>query len=107
LLDELKLPKGVTVRDERAEAAPVELHGGGMVAGRVYDIRTGHTITGAKLAAFKPVSGEKTLEWQNVGEGASNDDGDFHLLVSDPAAYDLRVSAEGYAPRTVHLERKS
>ncbi|HEV3021765.1 MAG TPA: hypothetical protein VGX76_04840, partial [Pirellulales bacterium] len=37
VLDDLKLPRGVTVRDERAEAAPFELQEGSFVEGRVYD----------------------------------------------------------------------
>lgn len=102
---ELKLPEGVSVRDERQEAAPVKLEGGSLIRGRVTDMLTGKPIAKAEVQAVKTVAKpEGGYETQRVGNAATDDDGLFELSQLDPAARSIGIRAPGYASRNVEVD---
>jgi Carboxypeptidase regulatory-like domain len=92
----VKVPEGVDVIDERACAAPVDVTGGGVVTGTVYGMRTGKPIEGAAIT-LEVRSGDADPE--NPPEATTDEDGRFTVTEIPKGSYGINVQAEGYADR--------
>ena len=92
--EEVKVPPDVRVIDQRAEAAPVQPVGGGLVCGTVYDLSTGQPIPAAQifLAAH-----ESPQEREEVIHGQTDDRGSFQITPIPSGRYEVRIRAPGYA----------
>ncbi|HEY7088910.1 MAG TPA: carboxypeptidase-like regulatory domain-containing protein, partial [Tepidisphaeraceae bacterium] len=90
----VKVPAGIVVSDERAEAYGVA---GPMIRGDVYDMLTSKPVPGAKvtLMKFKPPQ-----EWEQAGETKADDTGHFEMKDVAPGSYQVRVSAGSCAARS-------
>lgn len=104
--DELKLPEGVEVRDERRASSPVDLSDGGVIRGRVFDMATGKPIAGAALAAVEHVQIQGGYSLKELGQAVTGDDGRYQMnrLKRDPSQ--VHIVADGYAPRALRLDHR-
>lgn len=99
-----KVPEKIRVIDRRAQAAPVELAGGGLIRGEVYDMATGQAIAGAEIALLKS---KDRREWEEVGRLQADTLGSFEIAkLPHGCYYEATIRAKGYASRkrSYHLD---
>ncbi|MGA2500068.1 MAG: carboxypeptidase-like regulatory domain-containing protein [Tepidisphaeraceae bacterium] len=96
--DKLQVPKNVKVMDQRAAASGIEVKGGSVVSGSVYDMATSKPLVGAKVTVSRRGPDGKAT---TLAEATTDDTGRF--LVEKLAAGNVGVSvaAAGFAARVV------
>jgi hypothetical protein len=92
--DDVKIPPGIHVVDERAEAAGITPVDGGVVVGSVYSIGTGKPIKGS-VVFLEPTAGNETAT--TTLSAACDDDGAFMFERIPKGTYKVIVWADGYA----------
>ncbi|HEV3339076.1 MAG TPA: carboxypeptidase-like regulatory domain-containing protein [Pirellulales bacterium] len=103
---QVTVPDGVTVRDERRSAGAGKADAGSVFAGRATDIRTGKPVAGAEVEAVKSVARPQGgYEVQRLASAVADDGGNYRLEGVDPGAIALQIRADGFASRSVSLER--
>jgi Carboxypeptidase regulatory-like domain len=90
----VKIPTGITVNDERADANGFP--GGSVIVDDVFDMVTSKPVGGAKIAFAHQRAWD---EWEETTTGTSNADGHFELKSQVKGFFGVTVSADGYAPR--------
>jgi hypothetical protein len=90
----VKVPAGVSVTDERADANGFA--GGSAIVGDVFDMVTSKPVAGAKISLAKQ---KAENEWEEVASGRANADGHFDLTAAPKGDFGVIASAAGYAPR--------
>ncbi|NIS50909.1 MAG: hypothetical protein GWN67_26850 [Phycisphaerae bacterium] len=93
--EEVRIPENLTVIDKRPGSIAHEFAGKGLVDGTVLDSATGQPVSGATIVLIKHHQGktEKALE------GTTDEEGFCRISGIAPGYYELRVRAQGYAPR--------
>ena len=92
-----KVPEKIRVIDRRAQAAPVELVGGGLIRGDVYDMATGQAMAGAEITLLKS---KDRREWEEVGRLQADALGSFEIAkIPYGCFYMATIRAKGYASR--------
>ncbi len=98
----VNLPANVTVHDERASAAGVDLSGGSVIQAGFFDMATGKPVCGARLLVER-VSWQSTPEphWDSarLAEAVSDVSGRVRLEKILADTIRVSVSADGYASR--------
>jgi hypothetical protein len=90
----VKVPAGVSVTDERADANGFA--GGSAIVGDVFDMVTSKPVAGAKISLAKQKAENK---WEEVASGRANADGHFELTATPKGGFGVLASADGYGPR--------
>lgn len=96
----VKVPDGVTVRDERASANGYAAKAGSVIKGRATDIAGGKPVAGAKVVVTKH-SGKGESFDEIAASAPAGPDGRFELTGVPPGSYRLHAAAPGYAPRVL------
>jgi len=102
----VKVPPGLSVRDERATARTNAAGGAGLRAD-LYDMATGKPIAGAQVTVeriFDTVRGRPSAP-EKAAEATSDATGRVEITKLPPGTYRLTVGADGYAPRALSYER--
>jgi hypothetical protein len=95
--DAIDVPENIAVTDERVSAAPVEVVGGGLIRGTVYDMATGRVIGGAEVILVRE---EGRASSPTHFRATANDWGDYQIeKIAPPGRYEVQFRAEGYATR--------
>jgi len=100
---DVQVPANIRVIDQRAEAAPVQPVGGGLVRGTVYSMLTGQPISGAAIILVRIAETDKQAESATPQEAgrAKTDSRGFAELSAIPAGrYSIVVRADKCAART-------
>jgi hypothetical protein len=93
--DQVELPEGLLVTDERAESAPVKPVGGGLIEGDVFDICTGKPVAGAEIT----VTDIAEEEGAAPARGRTDELGSFRIQRIPRGWYRIAIRADGYASR--------
>jgi 5-hydroxyisourate hydrolase-like protein (transthyretin family) len=93
---EVRVPAGLVVIDQRAESAPVRPVGGGLLRGDVFDICTGKPIPGADIAL---VSLEEDENRPDAIRAKADRLGSFQIEKVPRGRYEVVISADGYVSR--------
>lgn len=93
---QIHVPEKVTVQDRRATSVGYKAEDASVVRGHVTHLGTGRPMAGAEV-----VIGTRTQnDFAKVKSVRSGEDGRFEVRQVPVGTYEVRVSAEGYAPRT-------
>jgi hypothetical protein len=101
----VKVPVGITIRDERASAEKVDLGNGSMIQGEFFDMDTGKAISGAHLVVEKTWwTNQPDSHWELAPFADVESDAIGRATVEKIPADTIRVSvtAEGYVTRRLH-----
>ncbi|MBM4041931.1 MAG: carboxypeptidase regulatory-like domain-containing protein, partial [Planctomycetes bacterium] len=92
-----RVPEKIRVIDRRAQAAPIELVGGGLIRGDVYDMATGQAMAGAEITLLKS---KDRREWEEVRRLQADALGSFEIAkIPYGGFYMATIRAKGYASR--------
>jgi len=94
--EEVRVPAGLVVIDQRAESAPIKPVGGGLLRGDVFDICTGKPIPGAGIAL---VSLEEDEDRPDAIRARADRLGSFQIERIPRGRYDVAITADGYVSR--------
>ena len=99
----VKVPPGLSVRDERAPA--VNPTPGAILRADIYDMATGKPVAGAKVSIIGRLSAGASRSEEEVTQAVSDATGHVEITIVPPGTYGLRVGADGYATRALSYER--
>lgn len=94
--EKVKIPKNVVLIDKRPGSVSPEFAGSGLVRGKVFDMATGEPISGAQVVLASHEGGGK---WTEIKHGKTNERGSCQIAKIPAGYYEVRVLANGYAPR--------
>ncbi len=103
----VKVPAGLTVRDERAAASPVGPTGGAVLRADIYDMATGKPVAGAQIivaSTYDTMRGRRAVP-EKVAEATADATGHVEITKIPAGNYRLTAGADGYATRLVGYER--
>src|ERR1035437_5040794 len=103
----VKVPAGVSVRDERASAAPVTPVGGAVLRADIYDMATGKPVVGARISISRNLDYWQSRQYlyQTVAEAVSDATGHVEITKIPAGTCRVTVDADGYASRVLGYER--
>ncbi len=94
--NQVVVPDGLQVIDERAESAPVKPLGGGLICGDVFDMSTAKPVAGAEITLIMISEGKQV---EQLPRGRTGSLGSFRIERVPKGVYAIAVEAEGYASR--------
>jgi Carboxypeptidase regulatory-like domain len=103
----VKVPAGLSVRDERAAAASVNPVGGAVVRADIFDMASGKPVADARVTVARNSSaaqGRQTV-YEKVAEAVSDATGHAEITKIPAGTCRVTASAEGYATRLLGYER--
>jgi hypothetical protein len=95
---QIKVPAGITVKDQRATSNGYTREDACVVAGNLYDMLTSKPIANARIAVNRRTAGNAQ---ESVGEGTTDAAGKFEIRKVPAGNIWLTVAAEGYASREI------
>jgi hypothetical protein len=94
--EEVRVPAGLVVIDQRADSAPIKPVGGGLLRGDIFDICTGKPIPGAGIAL---VSLEEDEDRPDAICARADHLGSFQIEKIPRGRYEVVITADGYVSR--------
>lgn len=94
----LRVPKSLKVIDQRASASGIELKGGSVVSGSVYDMATSKPLGGAKVTISRRGADGKAT---TLAEATADDAGRFMVEKISAGNLAVSIAAEGFVARVV------
>jgi hypothetical protein len=94
--EDVRVPAGLVVIDQRAESAPIKPVGGGLLRGDVFDICTGKPIPGAGIALVSLAEDE---DRPDAIRAKADRLGSFQIEKIPRGRYEVVITADGYVSR--------
>jgi 5-hydroxyisourate hydrolase-like protein (transthyretin family) len=101
----VEVPAGVSVRDERAAAAPVSPVGGSVLHADIFDMASGKPVEGAQVTIARTLSKGAFAVYEKVAVAVSDATGRAEIAKIPAGTYRVTAGADGYATRVLGYER--
>jgi 5-hydroxyisourate hydrolase-like protein (transthyretin family) len=103
----VKVPAGVTVRDERAAPAPIRPDGGAVLRADIFDMASGKPVAGARVtvARYSGAGQGPSAAYEKVAEAVSDAGGHVEIPKIPAGTYRVTAGTDGYATRVLGYER--
>jgi hypothetical protein len=94
--NDVKVPKNVVVIEKRPGSVIPEFAGYGLIQGKVFDMVTGRSISGAEIILIKR---QDANSWKETAHGKTDEQGLCQIGKIPLGYYEIRIKAKGFVAR--------